>query len=307
MTARAASANSGAAFPNAGPNSRAGVGLKPQHYQHILDHQPTVGWFEIHPENYMCDGGPRHRYLTAIREHYPLSMHGVGLSLGSYQLPDADHIQRLQQLIDRYQPFQVSEHVSWSLAELQGTQIFHHDLLPLPYTRDALDTLCRNVSLVQDALQRPLLMENPSTYLAFQHADYDEPAFLNELVARTGCRLLMDVNNVFVRASNHNFSAANYLADINWQAVDEIHLAGHAIDRWQEHEILVDDHGSAVCDDVWQLYRQAIALAGDVPTLIEWDSLIPDFDLLQAQAEQANHIKQQILNHSAEATHVSLA
>lgn len=263
-----------------------GVGLKPQHYRDILDSQPAIGWFEVHPENYMCAGGPPHRYLTAIRADYPLAMHSVGLSLGSVSLPDRPHLARFKELVDRYEPFLVSDHVSWS----RGPSRYHTDLLPIPYTREALDILCRNVDIAQESLGRRLLMENPSTYVEFTDADMDEPAFLRELVTRTGCGLLLDVNNVQVCARNHGGDAKTYLDKVPWDAVQEIHLAGHAVEVRDGHELCIDDHGSPVRDDVWDLYRHALSHKPQVPTLIEWDTGVPPLADLMAEVSKARDI-----------------
>lgn len=263
-----------------------GVGLKSQHYQTILDEKPALGWFEVHPENYMCAGGPPHRYLSAIREDYDLSLHSVGTSLGSVSRPDARHLNALKALVERYEPFLVSDHISWS----RGPMYYHTDLLPLPYSQEALDVLVRNVGIMQDHLRRQVLLENPSTYLEFAHADMDEPEFLTELVKRAGCGLIMDVNNVFVCAANHGLDGDDYLARVPWDAVQEIHLAGHAVEERDGFELRIDDHGSQVSTDVWALYEKAIGYKGTVPTLIEWDSNIPDFPVLMVEAEKARTV-----------------
>lgn len=234
----------------------------------------------------MGAGGPPHEYLAAIRQHYPLSLHGVGLSLGSAGNVSTDHLERLRALVDRYDPFIVSEHVSWSVAG--GT--FLNDLLPIPYTDESLGFLADNVERTQDFLGRQILLENPSTYLQFEQDAYPEPAFLSALTARTGCGLLLDINNVFVCASNHGFDAWQYLSDFPFEQVQEIHLAGHAVDRFDGHEIRIDDHGSHVSDDVWTLYARYIEAFGPATTLIEWDRNIPSLDVLHAEADSAKAI-----------------
>ena len=262
-----------------------GVSLKAQYYQTILDKEPPIGWFEVHPENYMGDGGAPHRYLTAIRERYPLSMHGVGMSLGSADGVDAQHLKSLATLVDRYQPWQVSEHLAWSHFKRR----FHNDLLPLPYNDDTLKSVVHNISRVQDALARPILVENPSSYLEFNNNTYSEPQFLTELTQRTDCGLLLDVNNVFVSACNQGFDAYEYLADVPWDRVGEIHLSGHAIQEIDATEIRIDDHGSAVKDEVWRLHEWALQQLGRrVPVMVEWDTDIPEFDVLFGEAVKAD-------------------
>jgi uncharacterized protein len=262
--------------------AKAGVGLRFPHHRHVLDEQPAVAWFEVHPENYLA-GAPC-RVLETVRRDYPVSLHAVGLSLGSADRPDPDHLARLGRLIERIEPGLVSDHLAWSRAG----GIYVADLLPLPYTDEALAIVCRNVDAAQTALGRRLLIENPSTYLRFRHATMGEAEFLAELVRRTGCGLLCDVNNAFVSASNHGLDAAAWLAALPPAAIGEIHLAGHAVRRLDGGgEIRIDNHGSAVDSVVWQLYEQALGLFGPVPTLIEWDVDIPDFPVLEAEAHAA--------------------
>ncbi|MCB2102128.1 MAG: DUF692 domain-containing protein [Rhodobacterales bacterium] len=270
-------------FSSASIPPREGVGLKPRHYDRVLADGPDLGWFEVHTENYMGDGGPPHRYLTAIRERYPLSLHGVGLSLGSAEAPDARHLARIRALVDRYEPGLVSEHLSWSIAG--GT--FSNDLLPLPYTEETLAVVARNIDIAQDALGRTLLVENPSTYLQFADSTIPEPDYLAELARRTGCGILLDVNNLYVCAMNHGFDPIPPLDALAAGPVGEIHLAGHALRRHRGQEIRIDDHGSPVIDPVWALYERVLARTGPVPTLIEWDTDVPEFHVLLDQAEQA--------------------
>lgn len=266
---------------------RAGVSLKPEHYNHILAERPDVSWFEVHPENYMGDGGPPHHYMAAIREHYALSLHGVGLSIGAAGKLDRDHIGRLKALVERYQPAQISEHLAWSTHD-DG---FLNDLLPLPYTEETLTTVCDHIDEVQTALGRRMLLENPATYIVFPESTYEEIEFLKEIVQRTGCGLLLDVNNVYVSCTNHNRSAEDYIDRFPLSHVGEIHLAGHAEDTDDTGaRLLIDSHDRRVVDDVWELYDRAIRRAGALPTLIEWDSDIPTWPVLFAEAQHANAI-----------------
>ena len=267
--------------------ARAGVGLKPEHYQPILDDAPDIGWFEVHAENYMCAGGPPHHYLNAIRERYPLSVHGVGLSIGADGPLDADHLAALKQVCDRYEPGLVSEHLAWSTHD----GVYLNDLLPVPYNRETLTRVCDHIGQVQDTLRRPILLENPSTYVAFESSDMSEIEFLSEIASRTGCGLLFDVNNVFVSATNHAFDAAGYIDAFPVAHVGEIHLGGHDPDRGDDGEpILIDAHGSAVADPVWDLYAQAIQRCGPTPTLIEWDNDVPAWETLFREARQADRV-----------------
>ncbi len=266
---------------------RAGVGLKPQHYRDILDGAPDIGWFEVHAENYMGAGGPPHAYLTAVRERYPLSLHGVGLSIGGIGPLDKDHLRRLRSLADRYQPALFSEHLAWSSHDT----VYLNDLLPLPYTEETLDRVCTHIDEVQDTLQRQMLLENPSTYVAFAETSMSEVAFLREVVRRTGCGLLLDVNNVFVQAANHGFDAAGYVDSFPTEHVGEIHLGGHDEDEDDDGSaLLIDDHGREVADPVWALYARALARTGPKPTLIEWDNDVPDWATLFAEARRADAV-----------------
>ena len=266
---------------------RAGVGLKPEHYRDILDGAPDIGWFEIHAENYMGEGGPPHAYLTAVRERYPLSLHGVGLSIGGAGPLDKDHLGRLRALIDRYQPALFSEHLAWSSHDT----VYLNDLLPFPYTEETLALVCTHIDEVQEALQRQMLLENPSTYVAFAETSMSEVEFLRQIVRRTGCGLLLDVNNVFVQATNHGFDASTYLDSFPAEHVGEIHLGGHAEDEDDNGSaLLIDDHGREVADPVWALYAQALARTGPTPTLIEWDNDVPAWPALFAEARRADAV-----------------
>ena len=266
---------------------RAGVGLKPEHYRDILEGRPDIGWFEIHAENYMGDGGVPHHYLRAVRELYPISLHGVGLSIGGSGALDAAHLARLKQLMERYEPAAFSEHLAWSTHDT----VYLNDLLPLPYTEETLQRVSEHIGEVQDALGRQMLLENPSTYVAFAEADMSEIEFLRELVRRTGCGLLLDVNNVFVQATNHDFEPEAYIDCFPVEHVGEIHLGGHAEDEDDEGApLLIDDHGHPVADPVWALYARAIARGGPKPTLIEWDNDVPEWGTLFAEAKRADAI-----------------
>lgn len=262
-----------------------GLGLKAQHFIPILETRPAVGWFEIHPENYLCAGGPPHRYLQAIREHYPLSMHGVGMSLGSADGISEKYLQQLKSLINRYQPTQISEHIAWSRIDA----IHLNDLLPLPYTREALDVICDNLDRAQTYLGQTLLIENPSTYIGFKAADFTEPEFINEVCSRSGAGLLLDINNIYVSACNNGFDPYQYVDSIDLTRIAEVHLAGHAIIRLPDNQPLrIDDHGSAVKEEVWMLYEYLIQQTKTAfPTLIEWDNNIPELDILMAEMQQA--------------------
>ena len=267
--------------------SRAGVGLKPEHYRDILDDSPDIGWFEVHAENYMGEGGPPHAYLTTIRERYQLSLHGVGLSIGGSGPLDKDHLARLKVVADRYQPALFSEHLAWSSHDT----VYLNDLLPLPYTEETLATVCAHIDEVQDALQRQMLLENPSTYVAYAETSMSEVEFLAEVVRCTGCGLLLDVNNVFVQATNHGFSASAYLDSFPAGHVGEIHLGGHAEDSDDDGEaLLIDDHGREVADPVWALYARALSRTGPKPTLIEWDNDVPSWRVLFAEAKRADAV-----------------
>jgi len=265
----------------------AGVGLKPEHYGAILETSPDIGWFEIHAENYMGEGGPPHHYLSAIRERYPVSLHGVGLSIGGSGALDREHLARLKALIARYQPSLFSEHLAWSSHDT----VYLNDLLPLPYTEETLKRVCEHIDEVQDALGRRMLLENPSTYVAFADSAMSEIAFLREVVRRTGCGLLLDVNNVFVQSVNHGFDAAAFIDAFPVEHVGEIHLGGHAADSDDDGSaLLIDDHGRQVADAVWTLYGRTLSRTGPRPTLIEWDNDVPAWEVLFAEAKRADHL-----------------
>ena len=266
--------------------ARGGVGLKAEHYKSVLAESPDLGFFEIHAENYMGAGGPPHRYLSAIRDLYPLSLHGVGLSIGGPGRLDADHLMRLKALIDRYQPGLFSEHLAWSTHETG----YLSDLLPLPYTAATLQTVCDHIDETQSVLGRQMLLENPSSYLRFAESSFDEAGFIAEVVRRTGCGLLLDVNNVFVSARNLATGAMDYLAAYPLSHVQEIHLAGHDVIVENGGAVLIDLHAAPVVDDVWQLYAAVIGKTGPLPTLIERDANVPPLAELVAEAGQAERI-----------------
>lgn len=260
--------------------ARAGIGLRPPHYRQLLDELPDIGWLEVHSENYFADGGQPLHFLERLRKHYPVSLHGVGLSLGSTDALSREHLSQLARLIDRVEPALVSEHLSWSSV---GGR-FYNDLLPLHYTEEALAVVCRHVGQAQDFLGRQILVENVSSYLQFAESALPEWEFVGEVARRTGCGILLDVNNIFVSASNHGFEAARYLRSIPIQPVKEIHLAGHD----DNGRCLIDTHGRRVADPVWALYRQALARFNAVPTLIEWDTDIPPLSELLDEAAKAD-------------------
>ncbi|MCP1483906.1 uncharacterized protein (UPF0276 family) [Pseudomonas fluorescens] len=264
---------------------RAGLGLKTGHFREVLGLQPDLGFFEVHAENYMVDGGPFHHFLGLIRQQYPLSLHGVGLSIGAEGPLDKDHLKRLAELNRRYQPQSFSEHLAWS----SHGPVFLNDLLPLAYDMPTLNRVCAHIDQVQDCLQRPMLLENPATYLAFQRSTIDEPEFIAEVIRRSGCGLLLDVNNVYVSCINHQRAPLAYLDALPLHRVGEIHLAGFAEDSDNPGErLLIDDHGAAIDDAVWDLYRQVLERIGPVATLIERDNQVPAFNVLLAEAQQAD-------------------
>ncbi|WLG35470.1 DUF692 domain-containing protein [Pseudomonas simiae] len=269
---------------------RAGLGLKHEHFLEVLETSPDIGFFEVHAENYMVAGGPFHHYLGLIREQYPLSLHGVGLSIGGEHPLDREHLARLATLIDRYQPQSFSEHLAWS----SHGPVFLNDLLPLAYDSATLQRVCEHIDQVQSTLKRPMLLENPSTYLQFQRSTLDETDFIREIIRRTGCGLLLDVNNVYVSCINHQRDPLAYIDALPLQAVGEIHLAGFAEDTDSLGDrLLIDDHGAPIDNAVWQLYEKVLAHVGSVATLIERDNQVPAFGALLAEAQQAEwHLSQ---------------
>lgn len=271
---------------------RAGLGLKHEHFVEVLETAPDIGFFEVHAENYMVAGGPFHHYLGLIREQHPLSLHGVGLSIGGEGPLNREHLARLATLIERYQPHSFSEHLAWS----SHGPVFLNDLLPLAYDSATLQRVCEHVDQVQSTLKRPMLLENPSTYLQFQRSTLEETDFISEIIRRTGCGLLLDVNNVYVSCINHQLNPLAYIDALPLHAVGEVHLAGFAEDADSLGDrLLIDDHGSPIDNAVWQLYEQVLARIGPMATLIERDNQLPAFSVLLTEAEQADwHLSQVI-------------
>ena len=265
--------------------SRAGVGLKPEHFQDILNTQPELGFFEIHAENYMVAGGPFHHYLSHIRERYALSIHGVGLSIGTDGPLNQDHLKNLKRLLDRYQPQSFSEHLAWSTHG----DTFLNDLLPLPYTNHTLQQVCNHIDQVQLHLGRRMLLENPATYLEFASSTWSETAFLSEVIRRTGCGLLLDVNNVYVSSVNHRRDAQAVIRALPLDQVGEIHVAGFTECQDSNGDVLlIDSHGNPVAQAVWDLYSFTLALTGPVATLLERDNDIPAWPVLLTEARLAD-------------------
>jgi uncharacterized protein (UPF0276 family) len=267
--------------------TRSGVGFKPAHFPDIIAATQPIGFFEVHAENYMGAGGRPHAQLAAVRERYALSVHGVGLSIGSMQPLDGDHLARLKVLCDRYEPESFSEHLAWSSHD----GVYFHDLLPLPYTLRTLARVAEHIDEVQTALGREMLLENPSTYVSLTESAIPEVDFLGEVSERTGCGLLLDVNNVFVSAKNHGIDPLLYLESFPRNRVKEIHLGGH--DEGLDDAgapLLIDSHGSPIAKAVWALYAQVVARAGAIPTLIEWDNNVPEWRALCGEAIAAHDI-----------------
>lgn len=262
---------------------RAGIGLRGPHQAEVAERRPAVGFLEVHAENYLCGGG-QGRALETLARDYPVSLHAVGLSLGSAQGLDARHLGRIARLVERLAPALVSEHLSWSVAG--GSYL--NDLLPLPYTEEALAVVARNIDAAQSRLRRTILVENPSVYLRYRHSPIPEPEFLTALVGLTGCGILFDVNNLYVNARNHGIEADSYMQALPVAAVGELHLAGHAVNDADGKTILIDDHGSPVAEAVWRLYAVAARRFPTAPTLVEWDSHLPGLNELLAEAAEAD-------------------
>lgn len=281
--------------------AKAGIGLKFEHVAEILSARPQIGWLEVHAENYMGDGGKPVELLEEISRHYPVSIHGVGLSIGGVDDLDRAHLARLERLVANIGPGLVSEHLAW--CRVGGSHF--SDLLPLPYTKEALDIVSAHVDQVQNRLGRRILIENPSLYIAFEASEMSETEFLNTLSHRTGCGLILDVNNVYVSASNIGYDAAGYIREIDCGAVEEIHLAGHHLKRLGDRTLLIDDHASRVSDPVWDLYSTTLRATGRIPTLIEWDNDVPSLDVLIEEAARADAILGDYF--ATEVTHVRAA
>lgn len=275
-------------FQNKPIPASTGIGLRHPHYREVIDTTPEISWFEVHSENFFARGGMSLYILEKIRENYPLSLHGVGLSLGSTDALNKTHLKKLKDLINRFEPGLVSEHISWS--SISGT--FINDLLPLPYTHESLENLVKNINITQDFLGRQILIENPSTYLEFNSSELSEPEFISEVIEKSGCGLLLDVNNIYVSAVNNNFNPYTYLQNIPKGIVQEIHLAGHAEKELEDSTILIDHHGDYIANEVWDLYKAAITRFGTTPTLIEWDTDIPALSVLKNEANKAQEILQ---------------
>ncbi len=284
--------------------AQAGIGLRFPHHRPVAETRPTTPWFEVHAENYMAGGAPL-RHLENIRRDTPISLHAVGLSLGSTDPLDTDHLARLKSLAERMEPGLISDHLSWSAVD----GVYLADLLPIPYTYEALTVVADNIDRVQNALGRTILVENPSTYLAFKASIIDEPEFLATLAMRTGCGILLDVNNIYVSARNLELDPFAYFGPLAGAPIGEIHLAGHAVRQLDDgQEIRIDDHGSKVDPAVWVLYQHALNLFGPVPTLIEWDTEIPAFDVLEGEAAQAQaYLAQLNSRDSLEVRHARVA
>ena len=265
--------------------SGAGIGLRPEHYQHIITEKPATPWFEVLTENYMCDGGLPLYYLDKIRQNYPVTFHGVGMSLASADPLNMHYMKQLKKLMQRFEPAHVSDHLSW----VSVGQTYLHDLLPFPYNKESLKHLTNKINQAQEYLNTTLLVENPSSYIGFKQSDISEYDFINQLADATGCKILLDVNNIYVSAFNTGLNAENYISKINKQAIAEIHLAGFE-DRGHYY---YDTHGAEVNDSVWNLYQSLIQHSGPIPSLIEWDNDIPHFSKLQIEAEKAQTVLNQ--------------
>ena len=266
---------------------RCGISFKGQHAQSILEQKPDVGWFEVHPENYLVPGGPRHSALEAIRNEYPLSLHGVSLSLGGADPVDMGQLKALKTLVERYQPMFVSDHLAWC----QSGGNYFPDLLPLPLTEQVLLRVCDNISRTQDALGQQIFVENPSNYMAFAQTELEEPEFLRRVVQATGCKLLLDLNNIHVSAENLGFDASGYVDSVPADMIGEVHLAGHTIDTAAPEKILIDDHGSTVAAPVWALLTRLCERVGSVPVMVEWDTNVPELAVLVAEATKADAVR----------------
>lgn len=270
--------------------AQAGIGLRAQHYHAVVETRPATGWFEVHSENYFGDGGPPLHYLERVRRDYPLSLHGVGLSLGSSDPLNLKHLQKLKSLIARFAPGLVSEHLCWS--SVGG--LYLNDLLPLPYTEEALQHVSQRILQTQDYLQQEILIENVSSYLQYRHSTIPEQEFVAEVATRAGCGILLDVNNIYVSAVNHDFDPLAYIHAIPVAMVREMHLAGFAVNHYDDGDILIDHHGAPVAQPVWDLYGEALRRFGPTPTLIEWDTDIPPLTLLLDEARKADALLERL-------------
>lgn len=267
-----------------------GIGLRAPHFSAFLDQKPKVAWIEVHSENYLGEGGKPLRHLLHIREDYPVSLHGVNLSIGSADDLNWQYLQKLKQLIERVEPCLVSDHLAFTSINGQ----YFHDLLPLPYTKEALNHIVSRVNEVQNYLQRQILIENISSYIQYESSEYTEWGFLKEVVTQSGCGLLLDVNNIYVNAMNFNFSPETYLQNIPNKLVQEIHLGGFSTLQIADKEILVDTHSKPIMPAVWDLYKRAIQQFGAVPTIIEWDQDLPSLETLELEAYRAEKIIREV-------------
>lgn len=263
-----------------------GIGLRPPHFDRVLDERPSVPWFELHSENFFCAGGEMHAMLAQVRRDYPISLHGVGLSLGRADALDRNHLQRVAELVRRYEPGLVSEHLCWGAVDERHL----NDLLPLPYTEEALDCAAEHVEQTQECIGRHILVENVSSYLAWRHSAMPEWEFVTALARRAGCGVLLDVNNIYVNSVNHGFDPDTYIRAIPPELVGEIHLAGYTVKENLGAPLLIDSHSRRVSKEVWVLYRLALSHCGPKPTLIEWDQDIPELEVLLDEAEHAQGI-----------------
>ncbi len=262
---------------------KAGLGLRGEHHEEVLQTKPDVSWWEIHTENFFAEGGAALRLLSGIADLYPLSFHGVGLSLGTAGKLDKEHLSKTKYLIDRFKPALVSEHISWG----QYNNIHTNDLLPLPYNEESLEILSRNINHTQDFFGRQILLENPSTYLEFKSSTMSEHQFIDQMVANTKCAILLDVNNVYVSSKNNDFNPFDYIKAINPKYIKEIHLAGH---EKVNKNLIIDTHNDKVCKEVWHLYDFTIKTLGPIPTLIEWDADLPSLEILRSEEKKAQAI-----------------
>jgi uncharacterized protein (UPF0276 family) len=265
------------------PQPFIGIGLRRPHYQDILEQKPKVDWFEVHSENYLIDGGVALAMLSSVRKDYPISMHGVGLSLGSAQGIENLHLARLKKLADNLDPFLISEHLSWNYVD----NVYLPDLVPVPYTDEAMQTFCNNIEQTQNFLKRQILIENPSSYIEYVASNYSESEFLAKIASKSGAGILLDVNNIYVSCVNHGWDARAYINAIPKNFVKEIHLAGHSVKTIKDQKLLIDTHDNFVCQEVWELYALAIQRFGNVPTLLEWDANIPELAVLVNEALKA--------------------
>lgn len=281
------------------PEQLIGVGLRHPHLDYFAQESTSIGWMEVHSENYFRPQSVARQQLRRIAKHTPISCHGVGLSLGSVERVNRQHLQQLKNLIYEFNPILVSDHLSWS----QNGGHYFNDLLPLPYTEEALEVFCRNVLDVQDVLGQPILIENPSSYLAFNHSTIDEWEFLSQVHLRTECRLLLDLNNIHVSAFNHDFDSRHYIRNIPHHAVDEIHLAGFTVKKLEQGEVWIDTHSQPVSKEVWDLYQFWLSEYGVRPTLIEWDLELPEPEILLAEADKARQIITQTLRQTYQQAH----